>query len=187
MDMYQFESQIRHQVDILARETGVVGMRQSLIVWEPRETGLEFQPLPDAPPPADTEQRRLLQLRRLSTRFQATLVSLHQNVNDREVLRLLPQPIYRYGREGSECLDGGLFAFVTGTDPEAVLMIEASRTTEEKYEWQYAFVRRSSGQLEARLDNDVVWQVNIWPPDSNDPRNAHLTLRTPLPPELGQP
>ena len=44
-------------------------------------------------------------------------------------LRLLSQPLYRYESTDPEVLDGALFAFVTsaGTDPEAILVIEARR------------------------------------------------------------
>ena len=42
-------------------------------------------------------------------------------------LRLLAQPIYRYEKTEGDLIDGGLFAFVLGTDPEAFLMIEARR------------------------------------------------------------
>ena len=40
-------------------------------------------------------------------------------------LRLLPTPIARYGEPGTKLLDGALFAFVLGTDPEVFLFLEA--------------------------------------------------------------
>ena len=39
----------------------------------------------------------------------------------------LSQPLYRYGGDDSGVLDGGLFVFVQGTDPEVFLLIEARR------------------------------------------------------------
>ena len=38
-------------------------------------------------------------------------------------------------------IDGAVFAFVQGTDPEAVLLIEAVRR-DDRTVWQYAFGRR---------------------------------------------
>jgi hypothetical protein len=42
-------------------------------------------------------------------------------------LRLLSQPLYRYESTLPEVVDGALFTFVTGTDPELMLVIEARR------------------------------------------------------------
>ena len=39
-------------------------------------------------------------------------------------LRLMPQPVYRYS-EPDKILDGGLFVFALGTDPECNLLLEA--------------------------------------------------------------
>ena len=56
--------------------------------------------------------------------------SSHKAETQREELRLLPRALHRYdlkdAREASPNLqDSGLFAFVIGTDPEAVLVLEA--------------------------------------------------------------
>ena len=40
-------------------------------------------------------------------------------------MRLLAQPIYRYENTKGDLIDGGLFVFVQGTDPEMFLLIEA--------------------------------------------------------------
>lgn len=41
-------------------------------------------------------------------------------------LRLLTQPIHRQAKSTEEVLDGALFTFVTGTDPELMLVIYAA-------------------------------------------------------------
>jgi hypothetical protein len=76
-------------------------------------------------------------------------------------------------------LDGALFAYVQGTDPEAVLVLEAIGTP-EKADWQYALVRATSGGLEVKLDNEVVWTANKYPAN-RDPTLPHFTMRRDLP------
>jgi hypothetical protein len=41
-------------------------------------------------------------------------------------LRLLPSPIYGYNSDQADVLDGALFAYVQGTDPEVILMCRGS-------------------------------------------------------------
>lgn len=119
-------------------------------IWPPqREEKLltEFRDLPDAPQPARTSRQRLLQMKRLAKRFEAKVA----DSSDAEAYRLLPTPIYRYeiptdrskkkSVNESTVLDGSVFAFVHGTDPETLLLLEA-RSTEMGYRWQYAAAAR---------------------------------------------
>jgi hypothetical protein len=50
---------------------------------------------------------------------------------------LLPSVVGQLGAADPKLLDGALFAYVLGTDPEAVLVLEAIGTA-EKADWQYA-------------------------------------------------
>jgi hypothetical protein len=52
-----------------------------------------------------------------------------------------------------------VFAFVQGTDPEAILLLEAVKR-DGSPRWQYAFARATSAGLEARLDKQIVWEVD---------------------------
>ena len=101
----------------------------------------------------------------LANRFQVTMTGWKPDRSDREELRLLPKLLYR--AELSEpsgpdpgWIDGGVFAFVQGTDPEAILVLEAVRQNGHP-RWQYAFARATSAGLEARLDKTVVWSVEF--------------------------
>ena len=78
--------------------------------------------------------------------------------SDRAELRRLPRQLYRYEPENTDLIDGAVFAFVLGNDPEVLLSIEAIKTKEQA-EWQYAFIRQTSGALEGRHKNLVVWSV----------------------------
>jgi hypothetical protein len=55
-------------------------------------------------------------------------------------LRLLTQPLVRYEPEGKQVLDGALFSFSLGTDPEVILLLEA-RAVKEGFQWHYACAR----------------------------------------------
>ncbi len=99
-------------------------VRGARTVWEPSQPGIELKPLADAAPPAESAALRLVQLRSLSREFTA----FHDDEGQPpEELRLLTQPIYRYENTSTDLIDGALFAFVQGTDPEVLLLIEARR------------------------------------------------------------
>jgi hypothetical protein len=72
--------------------------------------------------------------------------------------------VYRYQSKRPDVLDGGLFAFVTGTDPEVILLIEA-RQSGAKHEWRYALARFSHLTLRAEHNGAGVWK-NERPPGS---------------------
>jgi hypothetical protein len=94
--------------------------------WTPRGPGIEPVPIDGAPAPVGTAAQRLGQMRALAREFSATTRDASDN---RYTLRLLSQPLFRYESTDPEVLDGALFAFVTsaGTDPEALLVIEARK------------------------------------------------------------
>jgi hypothetical protein len=154
------------------------------IAWRPKTAGVEFQRVPGGPAPADSAPGRLRQMKNLARGFGATLLGWATGDPDREELRLLPQPVYRYDEcDQDELLDGALFAFVQGTDPEALLLIEAvpNDSGEEKYEWQFALARRTSGSLEVRYADQVVWKAEK-DPEWRDPSLTYFQLSHPLPP-----
>ena len=74
--------------------------------------------------PADSAAARLRQMRALAQEF--TGRQTNREGVDRD-MRLLAQPIYRYENTKGDLIDGGLFVFVLGTDPEVFLLIEARR------------------------------------------------------------
>jgi hypothetical protein len=118
-------------------------------------------------------------MKTLAEKFKATLLGWKLDNSDREELRLLSRPLYRYDPKEGAVTDGAVFAFVMGTDPEVLLLIEAvkeSGTTK----WQYAFARRTSGELEGRIGDTVVWKAARFP-QQNDPQKPHFTLGQPLP------
>jgi hypothetical protein len=129
-------------------------------LWHPKRPGpsiTNFRPIPDAPVPAKTAPVRLRQMKELARRFRSNMVDPAAN---HESLRLLPSPLYRYeipdGQDKqSEVSDGALFAFVMGTDPESLLMIESRRASTGD-QWQFSAAKRTDGLVEVFLDDKLV-------------------------------
>jgi hypothetical protein len=129
--------------------------------WAPRGPGIELVPIEGAPAPAATAAQRLGQMRALARGFSATTRDASDN---RYTLRLLSQPLYRYESTDPEVLDGALFAFVTsaGTDPEALLVIEARKpkggTTPV---WQRALGRFTDLELSVHYKGNEVFSAPL--------------------------
>jgi hypothetical protein len=133
-------------------------LRGERVVWEPAEPGVELKPLPNAPKPGATAGARLLQMRTLAGQF-TVVADYGIDKEQKEDLRLLSTPIYRYQSADQGVLDGGLFAFTKGIDPDAFLMLEA-RGKKDDGEWEFAFARfNGSCKLRAVLKDKAVWEV----------------------------
>lgn len=174
---YPWEKSFIHEFDSMSRGT-LLAKRDGVVVWNPEKPGVQFQSVPAADAPAEMPVARLRQMKTLASQFSSTMLGWRADKSDREELRLLPQPLYRYESKRSDVLDGAVFAFVQGTDPESLLLLEAFKTG-TGFEWQFAFVRRTSGELEGRHKDKVVWHADRFPA-SNDPRSTHRSLGRPL-------
>lgn len=136
-------------------------LRDGRSVWSPQAAGIEFMPLPDAPPPAKTAAQRLAQMHSMARLFEAS--DDYGNRDNLWQLRLLSRPVYRYpkadteAKEGqAEVIDGAVFAFVVGTDPEMLLLFEARRD-DDGYAWHYALAPMTSFALKASRSGKQVW------------------------------
>lgn len=135
--------------------------REGTTVWAPRRPGLVFVAIPDAPEPADTAPQRLRQMRTLAKEFAASEEDRERVHRD---LRLLTQPIYRYEPiADGEIVDGALFTFVEGTDPEVFLLIEARRRPDGRLGYDYALTRMNSVELRVTHKGREVWKVAEMP------------------------
>lgn len=122
--------------------------------WAPQE-GLKFTPVADAPEPAKTAAGRLLQMRQISRKFTA-----HMEAGGPWELRLLPQPLFRFGDEDSDVVDGALLCYVwtKGTDPEVILQLEC-RKSAGKLAWHFAPVRFSNREVWLKFAGQEVWRA----------------------------
>ena len=177
--VYPWAKRLEHDFESLSRGK-IIAKRDGAVVWQPQQGGVTFADFPGAPAPDGAKAQRLRQMKSLAEKFKTTMLGWKRDNTDREELRLLSRPLYRYEpKEGGDLIDGAVFAFVMGTDPEIILLIEGVKD-KDSAKWQYAFARRTSGELEARLGEAVVWKAARFP-TQNDPRQPHFTRGTPLP------
>jgi len=177
--------QLCHEFVSLSRTAGLVAHDGDELVWSPSVAGVQFQEVADAPTPADSPVVRLRQMKGLVRRFSATLTGWKSSESQREELRLLPQQLYRYDVKAAktthpELRDGAVFAFVQGTDPEMLLLLESVAAGDRPLGWQYAFARATSGGLEAQLDGELVWKVEQLLDDKSR-TNPQVVLRKVIP------
>jgi len=155
--------QVVHEMHALT-ETPLRAEYQDREVWLVEKPALEFMRMPEATAPAPLAAQRLAQMRTLSREFTAT--SIDRNKSEWE-LRLLANPLIRYEikdrsqEEGQKerPIDGAIFSFVQGTDPEILLVLEA-RAGEGKSFWQYALARFSDLPLTVKRKDVKVWSVS---------------------------
>ena len=160
--IYQWYSPMTHgshEFQSLAAEP-LEGKREGTKVWSTKQSGIQWRPVPEQPVVADSKSLRTRQLRALSRRFQVRKTDREDVSRD---LRLLTQPLFRYGSDDSEVIDGSLYAFVQGTDPEVFLLIEA-RKVAGGVEWQYALARMNSVKFVAQYQGQEIWrrERSIW-------------------------
>lgn len=132
--------------------------------WRPLKTEVKMEDLPKAPAPADTEAKRLLQMKQLLRRFEC--FEYWQDFNrpgakqERYELRGLPRPIHRYSEMESGTIDGALFLASYGTNPELVLILEASKEKDEIARWRCGFTRLAFAEVHVLFDGVEIWKVN---------------------------
>ncbi len=165
--VYPWYGYITHELVSLSRGAKMEARQEGRVIWSPKVPGVAYKDLPGAPAPAASPAGRLRQMKVLADRFQVKMTGLKADRSDREDLRMLAKPLYRAepGKAQSpdpDWIDSGVFGFVQGTDPEAILLLEAVRQ-DGSPRWQYTFARATAGGLEARLDKAVVWAVEFLP------------------------
>jgi len=130
-------------------------------LWRPASPGIELTPIEGAPPPARSAAQRLAQMRAMAREFSA---ATRDAQDKRWELRLLSQPLYRYESTDPEVVDGALFAFVTsaGTDPEALLVIEARQSPRGGMPvWYRGLARFTDLDLSVRYKGKEVFSAPI--------------------------
>ncbi|HWB13241.1 MAG TPA: hypothetical protein VG826_28705 [Pirellulales bacterium] len=157
----------------------LVGERSQTVAWRSDTPGIVFRDVPDAPPPAGAAPRRLQQMRSMANDFTAVLIDYRQNSEgERQSLRLLTNPLYRYSSPKNDVVDGALFAFVVGTDVEVFLLLEA-RGTKDVNRWQYALARLNSDEIAAFWKEQEVWRVDK--ATFNERNNPYVFMNLPEP------
>jgi len=124
--------------------------------WSYESPSIEFKILTDVKPPVESEAARLFQFRQIAESFE--VFDEHGwKKPERQTLRLLRQPVHRYRDPEAGILDGVIMPFVLGTDPEAILLIEAFQT-EQGPQWRYAFSEMTIYALQVFQNGKIVWE-----------------------------
>jgi hypothetical protein len=123
--------------------------------WTSTEPGVEWQSVKDADEPSKSRALRLTQMRRIVNRARAEIETGESE------LRLMSQPIYRYP-EGAGALDGAICAFVMGTDPELLAILEARTDRNGRADWFLGFVHFTNAAVRATIDGVEVYQAPRW-------------------------
>jgi len=156
----------------------LVARRDGQDVWYPTKPGIDPKRFTDVRAPAKSSAGRLIQMRRLAREFSAAGFTQTTGGDMRRwELRLLPRPLYRFGSDKGEVIDGALFAFVQSTDPELLLLLEVRQDGDQR-KWSYALARMTSHPLEARYKDRVIWEVAYWPWQrvNPDPTGPYITF-----------
>ncbi len=137
-------------------ENSLMGTRNRKVRWTPN-AGVEFKKIPDAPKAADSPEQRQLQARSLARSFSGQLTERGQDGRMTE-LRLMSRPLMQYRATDQSDREGAVFAYVTTTDPEILLLIE-SRSTPMGREWVYAAARMHFCKVQLKRGDAVLWSV----------------------------
>ncbi len=143
----------------------IAARREGMLEWAAKEPGLKLATLADAPAPEVKDRIRLSQMKKLCGRF-----AVHENsvIGGRIELRPLASPLYRYDDERAGVLDGAIFSFANGTNPEVLLVLEA-HTMGSVREWKYGLVQMAGAEVFVALDGKEVWtRGNADPPAVRD-------------------
>jgi len=131
----------------LSKEKFTLKHKTKSIRWDPSTSALTLKQLPEAPKPAATAAARLVQMRRLARRFAAKERIKKEAIE----CRLLPQPIDRYQAETEHIVDGAIFAYANGTNPELGVILECDGKS-----WRYGTLRFTSAESSIALDGRQV-------------------------------
>lgn len=141
--------------------TNLVAKRDDKVMWQPRDEW-KWYPIPGASPPAATAVQRLVQMRALAAKFTVEVLDTRNNPKgDEQTPRLLPRPLYRYDAKQTKTLDGGLFAFVLGTDPELMVLIECD-TAARNPEWRFGVTRMNRDAVRLKHKSATVWEAELF-------------------------
>ena len=91
--------------------------------------------------------------------------------------------MFRYEvNEEAKCVDGAIFGFTQGTDPQGLLLFEARRNG-ETYRWHYAFARMATGSVAAKYGEKEIFSVDAYDYSRNLKKTFLWLRRQPIPKE----
>jgi hypothetical protein len=129
--------------------------RRSEVNWTAEKPGLDLKELPQGGTPAEQAPRRLAQMRQLLRRFSVRESAVVEGALE---LRPMTSPLRRYDDAGTGLIDGAIFAFVNGTNPEVFVLLEAHAASGGPSVWKYSLAQMTGGEVVVGLDGKDVWK-----------------------------
>lgn len=156
----------------------IVGVADGVKFWAPQAAGLKYSPLENTERPASAAAARLVQMRRLADEFSVQLEDTRANSNGvMRSLRRLTQPIFRFPAPSADAdyLDGALFTFVEGTDPELLLFVDAVPANGTPT-WRFAIARLNRDQIRVTRNDQTVWEASYLITPYEKPNEVYTTF-----------
>lgn len=171
----------RHAIETEAHSlslTSLAATREGQPLWHPALAGIQLRPVLDAPEVAANSSGRLQQMRGMARQFSA----FASPMSKRQQLRMLSRPVYRYASTDPLVVDGAMFAFTNGTDPDVFLLIEARRIS-ERHEWQFAVARfNAHTELQVSYNGREVWTAARLDQDAiRNPESCYFAVQRRFP------
>jgi hypothetical protein len=92
----------------------------------------------------------------IARRFAAT--GIHNDGKDVTELRLMDRPLSRFTDPEHGLVDGALYAFASGTNPEVLLIVECRTESDGTSLWYQGFARMGADRVAVRWGEMVVWE-----------------------------
>jgi hypothetical protein len=122
-----------------------------------KKPGIGLGRIAPVPAPAAGLPARLRQMKDIADHFSATLIDATDG-DQRQEMRLLPRPIYRYEKPVGDVRDGAVFGFTAnGTNPDAILVLELRQDGDDAGEWKFGVAGMTTGGLSVKFDDKEVW------------------------------
>ena len=135
--------------------------------WTPDPSGVALVPAPGGRAPAEQPAARLRQMREIARGL--TAHEFWDPDNQRYELRLLPPPVHRYSDPEGGLLDGAMFFFAHGTNPEVVMLIEA-REEGDAHRWKCTFARLGHAEMHVVSGEEDLWNAErVERPEPTEP------------------
>lgn len=149
-------------------------------IWSPKQSALKEIATNALWNPAMSSVGRLVQMRKLAAEFE---IEDQWGEGDGELyqLRLMPRPLYRYVSPSNGVIDGAVFAFVQGTNPEAMILVEAVQE-DDAARWRCCISRLTGYAMVAFRNGSAVYKVpKLHGPGTNSGYRHHWEKPVPYP------
>ncbi len=140
-------------LEFVSLSTGLVEAQDDRFRWRPQTGGVKYNEISGAPAPADDKIKRLRQMRDIVKRISAREFYDNKHYS----LRLLTHPIDRYDDPAAGVIDGAIFVYANGTNPEILLLLEARRKGSRSPAWSFAAAPLSRAEVSLKLDGRDAW------------------------------